>query len=32
MDHISAGAFIENAARREYDGMESRIGFQRETS
>lgn len=30
MDHVSTGAYIENAARREYDGMESRIGFQRE--
>ena len=31
-DHINTGALIENSARREYDGMEARIGFQMETS
>lgn len=31
VDHISTGALIENAARREWDGMEARIGFTRET-
>lgn len=28
--HVGTGALVENAARREYDGMEARIGFQRE--
>ena len=29
--HVSAGAQVENAALREWDGLEARIGFQRET-
>lgn len=32
MDHINTGAIVENAARYERDGLEARIGFQRETS
>ena len=27
--HISTGAYVENAARPEWDGMEARIGFTR---
>lgn len=27
--HVATGAQVENAARHEWDGMEARIGFQR---
>lgn len=30
--HIGSGAQVENAAKCEIDGMEARIGFQREKS